>query len=107
MATREECEQALVVLGTRLSSGKASLPDRTVSCEIPDLAVTYSGQLRQGALTEITDSAQPRAQVRLIVRSDDLVELVAGTLAFGTAYRDGRLKVQASFRDLLTLRSLA
>ena len=44
-----------------------------------------------------------KAQVRVSVSSDDLVALVAGSLAVPTAVATGRLRVHASPLDLLRL----
>lgn len=109
MATVDECEEAVSRLGEMLGghSDKAkAFPDRTISCTVPDLAVTFHGRISDGELIEVTQEPQPRAQVRLTVHSDDLVALVTGELHAGKAFASGRLKVDASFGDLLRLRSL-
>ena len=53
-----------------------------------------------------TTEPAPKAQVRLTVGSDDLVALTDGELDFGRAWLSGRVKVEASVRDLLKLRSM-
>ena len=47
-----------------------------------------------------------KAQIRLTMTGDDLVRLVGGELHFAKAWGSGRVKVQASLRDVLRLRSL-
>ncbi|KDN82466.1 hypothetical protein KCH_57590 [Kitasatospora cheerisanensis KCTC 2395] len=47
-----------------------------------------------------------KADIRLTTTGDDLVALVDGRLPFPTAWATGRLKLDASFLDLLRLRSL-
>ena len=80
--------------------------DRSMSCQVPDLGVTFSGALSEGHITGITTDPAPKAQVRLTVSSDDLVALTDGHLDFGKAWLSGRVKVEASVRDLLKLRSM-
>ena len=80
--------------------------DRSLSCHVPDLDVTFSGQLDDGRIVDITTEPAPRAQIRLTASSDDLVALTAGDLSFGQAWMSGRVKVEAGVRDLLKLRSM-
>ncbi|MFI5099954.1 MAG: alkyl sulfatase C-terminal domain-containing protein [Actinomycetes bacterium] len=110
MASLRECRKALDELGANLSAAddsvRAHVQDRTVSCRITDLDVTFRGRLTDGALVDVTDtiSSEP-AQIRLTMSSDDLVDIVAGRLSFPHAWATGRVKLDASFRDLLRLRS--
>lgn len=112
MASVEECRTALVQLSAKLGSadgdlGRAARLDRSLSCRVPDLGVTFSGRLRDGALHDITtEPPADKAQIRLETTSDDLVALVAGDLNFASAWARGRVKLEASFKDLLTLRKL-
>jgi hypothetical protein len=46
------------------------------------------------------------AQIKLTVDSDDLVALTRGALPIGNAFASGRLKVDASAVDLVSLRQL-
>ena len=111
MATLEECRVALETLADKMASAEEDVRrhttlDRSLSCHVPDLDVTFSGQLRDGHIHDITTDPAPRAQIRLTVNSDDLLELVAGNLNFASAWAKGRVKIEASMRDLLKLRSL-
>ena len=111
MATVAECEAALHQLARRLSGAspeqRQKAVDRSVSCTIPDLGTTFHGHLRDGDLTGITQAPQPgKADLRLTVSSDDLLALTEGRLNFASAWASGRLKVDASFRDLMRLRSM-
>ncbi|MCF2531909.1 sterol-binding protein [Yinghuangia soli] len=112
MATVEECRTALEQLSAKLGGaegdlGKAVRLDRSLSCRVPDLGVTFSGRLHDGALQDITTEPSPeKAQIRLEAGSDDLVALVDGELNFASAWARGRVKLEASFKDLLTLRKL-
>ncbi|MDQ6650373.1 MAG: SCP2 sterol-binding domain-containing protein [Actinomycetota bacterium] len=111
MATLEECEAALEKLAHRLSGVDADLRrrhvlERTVSCKIPDLGATFSGQLRDGGLHDVEPEPLPGAQIKLTVTSDDLVAITEGRLNFATAWATGKLKVEASMLDLLKLRGM-
>lgn len=111
MASLEECHDALERLAGRLKSAddhdrQRVAFDRSLSCTVPDLGVTFSGQLADGHLTGITTEPAERAQLRLTAASDDLVALTDGRLNFAQAWLSGRVKVEAGVRDLLKLRSL-
>jgi putative sterol carrier protein len=111
MATIEECRAALERLSGRLSDvdesdRKQHAFDRTLSCHVPDLDVTFSGRLEDGEIRDISTDDAPRAQIRLTASSDDLVALTDGELDFGRAWLAGRVKVEAGVRDLLKLRSM-
>ena len=107
MASEAECEAALRGLVDALASLDPELRrkyvvDRTISCRISDLDVTWSATLTDDGLIGMTTDA-PKAQVRLTVASDDLISLVDGKLAVPTAVATGRIRVQASPFDLLRL----
>jgi SCP-2 sterol transfer family protein len=111
MATAEECRQALESLTGRLTEldpadRKAYLVDRVISCEVSDLGVTFVTHLGPdgaGPVTVANGSDGP-AQVRFTTKSDDLVALAEDPGSLGRALLTGRLKVHASFSDLLRLR---
>lgn len=111
MASITRCRAALEDLAGRLRSvdddeRKRHAFDRTLSCFVPDLGVTFSGQLNDGHIVDITTAPAPKAQIRLTAASDDLVALTEGNLNFGQAWLAGRVKVEAGVRDLLKLRSM-
>ena len=111
MATVEECEAAMQQLATHMGGMDADTRrkvtlERSVTCHIRDLNVTFRGQLRDGELQDVTRSDSTDAQIRLAMNSDDLIELIAGRLNFAKAWATGRIKVEASVFDLLKLRSL-
>jgi len=112
MATVEECRVALEDLAARLASvdegvrRKHSL-DRSLSCQITDLGVSFSGRLVDGTIRGLRQAPDPAAKIKIATSSDDLVALTRGSLSFTRAWSDGRLKIQASMFDLLKLRSLA
>lgn len=111
MATIEQCREALEGLASRLTdvdenARRQHAFDRTVSCSVPDLGVTFTGALHDGHISDITTEPAPRAQIRITAQSEDLLALTNGTLAFGPAWLSGRVKVEAGVRDLLRLRSM-
>ena len=111
MATVEECEAAMHKLADRLKSPDADqtrgkLIDRSISCHLRDLDVTFGGQLRGGEIVDIHRTDRPDGQLKLTTTSDDLVALVDGRLNFAKAWASGRLKIDANVFDLIKLRSL-
>jgi len=109
MATQEECRDALGQLAGRLAaSGDSTRPrlDRTLSCHLPDLDITFHGRMHDGVIDGISTDPAPRAQIRLTTASDDLVALTDGQLDFAQAWARGRVKIEASVMDLLKLRGL-
>jgi hypothetical protein len=111
MATVEQCRAAIDELGERLSRVDAAaraehVPDRTLACTLLDLDVTFSGRLHRGDLVDVTTEPAPPAQIRLVLTSDDLIDLVEGRSSFAHAWSTGRVHLDASLRDLLRLRAL-
>jgi predicted lipid carrier protein YhbT len=110
MATVDQCRQALRDIAARLVADPESARrvglDRSISCHIRDLDVSFHGRLQDGTIVGLTDGDDPRAQIRLSVGSDDLLALVAGHLHFASAWASGRLSVKASLGDLMKLRKL-
>ena len=111
MATVEECEAAMHKLADRLRSpggaeARGKMIDRSISCHLRDLDVTFGGQLRGGEILDIRQTEKPDGQIKLTTSSDDLLALVGGELNFARAWTAGRLKIDASMIDLLKLRSL-
>jgi predicted lipid carrier protein YhbT len=110
VATVEECEAAMHKLAERLRSPDAAetrgkMLNRSLSCHVPDLGVTFAGQLRDGEIHDIRQVPKPDGQIKLAAASDDLLALVDGQLNFAKAWASGRLKVDASVFDLLKLRT--
>lgn len=111
MATASECESALRelsrIIGEGAGPGERALR-RTVSCRVTDLDLTFVGLLRQAALQDLrpAEANDRRADIRITTTSDDLVEMVAGSLGVTAAWTRGRVKIDASVMDLLRLRKL-
>ena len=114
MATTEECRTALDKLSDNMASAEgdvrtAAALDRSLSCRITDLDITFVGRLKGGRI-EVLDTLQgpppERAQIRLTMNGDDLVAMVNGELNFAKAWGSGRVKLEAGLRDLFRLRTL-
>ena len=115
MATAAQCQQAFAVLAERLAQADPEVRrrnsfDRTISCRLTDLDVIFAGRLQDGLLTDIRQvkdpSADPSAQVKLAMSSDDLIKLVDQKLNLAAAWTSGRVKIDARVFDLIKLRSL-
>jgi len=111
MASVEQCAAALAVLAERLDEypqeqRRDNIPDRTVELTLLDLDVTFRARLHDGQLVDIEQARGPRANIRLTMNSDDLIDLTDKRLAFSHAWATGRLHLDASLRDLLRLRKL-
>ncbi|MFE0376894.1 SCP2 sterol-binding domain-containing protein [Streptomyces inhibens] len=114
MATLDQCRAALDRLAQNLSSAdgnvrSAAALDRSLSCRITDLDVTFVGRLADGTIQNVTSIPGPpprKAEIRLSMAGDDLVALVDGQLNFAMAWGSGRVKLEAGLRDLLRLRTL-
>lgn len=110
MATLDQCRTALHQLAQRLATNAGTGArldfDRTLACTIPDLEAAFHGRLADGQVHNLTDGDDPKAKIRLIIGSDDLVDLVAGRLDAKRAFANGRLKVRAGMFDLIKLQKL-
>ncbi|MFJ2781971.1 SCP2 sterol-binding domain-containing protein [Kitasatospora sp. NPDC087315] len=114
MANAEECREALEQLSRNMAKSTgdvrtAASLDRSLTCRITDLDLTFSGRLRDGRIQDVTEAPggpAEKAEIRLTMASDDLVALVDGRLNFAAAWAGGRVRLEAGFRDLLRLRTL-
>jgi putative sterol carrier protein len=110
MASVDECRQALDRLAARLAdrepARRKSGFNRSLGCRVRDLEVDFRGRFADGLLTDVEEGSNPRAQIRLTLASDDLVKLVDGQLKVASAWATGRMRVDASVRDILRLKSL-
>jgi hypothetical protein len=113
MATAEECRSALEKLTGRLTEMDASvreakLIDRTLSCHISDLGITYLTRLGPHGADPIKEigNGSPAAQIRFTAKSEDVVAIANDPGSLARAWLSGRLKVEGNFFDLLYLRRL-
>ncbi|KOU10000.1 MULTISPECIES: sterol-binding protein [Streptomyces] len=114
MATTEECRAALDKLSDSMRGAEGDVRaaaelDRSVSCHITDLDVTFAGRMADGRIDvreTLEGPPRERAEIRLAMTGDDLVALVAGELNFARAWGSGRVRLEAGLRDLFRLRKL-
>ncbi|MEU9116183.1 sterol-binding protein [Streptomyces sp. NPDC048483] len=114
MATLDQCRAALDRLAQNMTTAdgdvrSAAALDRSLSCRITDLDVTFLGRLADGTIKDVTHVPGPppyKAEIRLAMTGDDLVAMVDGRLNFARAWGSGRVKLEAGLRDLLRLRTL-
>ncbi len=111
MATMDECLTALKsILGDIAAHPAAAGLDRSLSCRLTDLDEVVLGRLSTGAVRDLHvlphGPAVPKADIRLTMKSDDLLALTDGELHFGKAWATGKVKLEAGLRDLLRLRKI-
>src|ERR1700748_876425 len=109
MASVEECREALTTLSRRLTEmspqDRASyFGNRSMSCHVTDLGVTFVTRFTDAGAEPVTEA--PPADIRLTASSDDVISLSATPANIARMWLSGRVKVQASMRDLLALRKL-
>jgi predicted lipid carrier protein YhbT len=113
MATAEECREALQALTNRLGEMPQQdrsnfFSNRTFSCHVTDLGVTFVTRITDAGAEPVKEAApdEPPADIRLAGASDDVVALAATPANIARMWMAGRVKIQASIRDLLALRRL-
>lgn len=113
MATAAECRKALESLTGRLADmdakdRAAKLADRTLSCRVTDLGVTFLTRLGAHGADPIVEAraGASAAQIRFTAKSDDVVTISEDPGSFAKAWLTGRVKVEGSLMDLLQLRKL-
>ena len=112
MNSAEECREALQKLAGRLAELSPDDRDeyfgnRSISVTIPDLGVTYVTTLGSGddPVREVAPG-EPPADIRLTANSDEVVSLAESPMNIARAWMAGRVKIEASMRDLFRLRKL-
>jgi putative sterol carrier protein len=112
MATAEECRTALQKLAGRLSELSSDereqyFGNRTISVTVPDLNVAYVTVLGGGA-DPVREAApgEPPADIRMTAKSDEVVALAEQPMNIARAWMSGRVKIEASMKDLFRLRRL-
>lgn len=112
MATVDECRQALNTFADQMADDPKKIKklkgfNRGLACNITDLDDTaFHGRFEGGKLIDITDGDNDDAEIRMIVKSDDLVALVAGELNFMKAFTSGQVKVKANMMDMMKLKTV-
>jgi hypothetical protein len=112
MASPQESQQALQKLAARLSELSPQdrenyFGDRSISVTIPDIDVTYVTNLGT-ADAPVREAApgDPPADIRLTANSDEVVSLAESPTNIGRSWIAGRVKIEASVKDLFRLRRL-
>jgi hypothetical protein len=112
MTTAEECRTALQKLAGRLSEISPADRDqyfgnRRMSVTIPDLNLTYVTVLGGGndPVHELAPGEAP-ADIRLTAKSDEVISLADQPMNIARAWMSGRVKIEASVKDLFRLRRL-
>ena len=112
MTSAEECRAALQKLAGRLSELSPAERDqyfgnRTISVTIPDLDVTFVTVLGTGndPVREAVPG-EPPADIRMTAKSDEVVALAEQPMNIARAWMTGRIKIEASMKDLFRLRRL-
>jgi predicted lipid carrier protein YhbT len=113
MATAEECRKALESLTARIEDmnqedREAHLAERTLSCKVSDLGITFVTRLGAHGAESVREAAAAdrAAQIRFTAKSDDVLAIAADPGSFARAWLTGRLKVDGNLLDLLQLRRL-
>jgi hypothetical protein len=112
MASAEECREALQKLAGRLSELNSDereqyFGNRTISVTVPDLNVVYVTRLGTGD-DPVREAApgDPPADIRLTAKSDEVLALAEQPMNIARAWMSGRVKIEASMKDLFRLRRL-
>ncbi len=112
MASAQECQQALQKLAVRLSDLSPEdrenyFGGRSISVTIPDIGVTYVTTLGSGN-DPVREAApdEPPADIRMTADSDEVVSLAESPMNIARAWVSGRVKIEASVKDLFRLRRL-
>ena len=112
MHTAQECQEALQKLAGRLSELKPEerqeyFGNRTMSVTVSDLGVTFVTVLGEGGdPVRVAGPGEPKADMRLTASSDDVVSLAEQPMNVARAWMTGKVKIEASVKDLFRLRRL-
>ena len=112
LASKEDVEERLALLIGRLGADDEaartlheSLPERRIlSLHVTDLDERYWAEMAQGRIGPLQRGAAEDADIRISSTSDELVKLADGGGSVFAAYVAGRVRIQASFSDLMRLR---
>jgi len=85
-----------------------SLPEsRSIEIRLTDLETSFWTELAGGRMGKLRSGEKEDADMRIEVRSDDLVALVDGKRSLFSSYLSGQVRIRASVSDLMRLRKLA
>jgi hypothetical protein len=112
MYSAEECREALQKLVGRLaelspSERETYFGNRSISLTVPDLGVTYVTRLGEGDDQVLqAQPGGPPADIRLTAASDEVISLADSPMNIARAWIAGRVKIEASMKDMFRLRKL-
>jgi hypothetical protein len=113
LATAEECRKALEDLTARIAEmppeqRRARLAERTLSCQVTDLGVTFRTRLGPDGADPVREqtAADRPAQIRFSAASDDVLAVAGDPGGLARAWLSGRIRVAGNPLDLLRLRGL-
>jgi hypothetical protein len=111
--TAEQCREALQKLAGRLSELSSAeradyFGNRTMSCTIPDLGVTFRTQLGTEGDPDVREQTpdDPPADIRITASSEDVLSLAESPMNIARMWLSGKVKIEASMKDLFRLRRL-
>jgi hypothetical protein len=116
LATKREVESRLRELIQRLEQAEGdvhtslagSLPERkTIEISLPDLEASYWTTMAAGKMDTLHRGVPPHTDIRMVVDSDHLMELLDGKRSLFSSFVSGSVKIQASLSDLIRLRKMA
>jgi hypothetical protein len=115
LASTDEVQEHLHTLIARLGGSdeaarelERSLPEpRIIQLHVTDHDTYFWTELAGGKLSEMQPERHDAPNIRIAASSDDLVALIDGGASLFSAYVSGRIRIEASFSDLLKLRRLA
>ena len=115
MATKRLVESKLRELISRLDRAQEgqenlsrALPEtKVVEVFVSDLDQSYWTELTGGRMGPLRRGRPQGTDIRVEAESDVLVEMVDGERSIFSSYLGGRVKIEASFADLMRLRKLA
>jgi predicted lipid carrier protein YhbT len=116
LATKEQVQAKLTELIERLDEASGgvheslaeALPDaRVIEVHVADIDERFWTEMANGRLGKVREGRPERADIRVRLDSDDLVDLVEGKTSLFSRYLGGHVRIDASVSDLLRLRRLA
>lgn len=113
MASMSEVGEALERLMARLDGNEANVRSaipghKVLRCRVPDVDTSWYSVIDDGHVSPPSEQppADGQVDVTLQVNSDDLIDLVEERISFLSAFLSGKVRVDASFTDLLRMRNL-
>ena len=112
MSSAQECQEALQKLAGRLSEMSPAdreeyFGNRSISVTVSDLGVVFVSRLGAGDdPVRQAEPGEPPADIRMTAKSDEVVSLAQSPMNIARAWVSGRVKIEASMKDLFRLRRL-